>query len=137
MTRSSRVQSVARLAYRGSTQNRSSMVKRVRKTTLDPLITTSDAQFKTAIKPKANQAWRYPGGVIQRAISVHLNGSAKAYYDHIDTDQPRRKQESNFFVTINTNRESTESNLEVGQDAMKKLVDHLSKDAVVCTYMKS
>ncbi len=142
MARSARVQSIARLLYRqdahrGKTCN-VPMVKRVRKHELDPCITIEEASFKVQSKPKAHQAWRYPGGVIQRADSLYLNGSTKAYYDPKEADKlhPRRKQESNFFVTINTNRKPTATNLAQGQAAMQHLLNHLADDAVVCSYMK-
>ena len=142
MSRNSRVQQIARLLYRQDAHRGKTcdvpMVKRVRKRTLDPYITIEDASFKVASRPKANQAWRYPGGVIQRADTLYLNGSTKAYYDPKEPDKlhPRRKQESNFFITINTNRRPTNSNLKQGQAAMEALLKHLADDTVVCSYMK-
>ena len=68
---------------------------------------------------KTRQAWKYPGGNIVRAPSVNINGryytdpkedeagDEKSQGDiapFVDVGTPRRKQESNFFITINPNQ---------------------------------
>jgi hypothetical protein len=75
------------------------MVKRINST----LVTVADADFK-AVGVKKAQNWKYPGGVIQRHTDLIINGTE--YFDpkELPDKQPRRKQESNFFITINTNR---------------------------------
>tara|TARA_B100001996_G_C18661281_1_gene593207 strand:+ start:664 stop:1386 length:723 start_codon:yes stop_codon:yes gene_type:complete len=55
---------------------------------------------------KQRQAWKYKGGQIQRAETLWLISGVK----HRDpkeppgVDLPRRLEESNFFITINTNK---------------------------------
>jgi hypothetical protein len=89
---------------------------------------------------KKNQAWRYPGGVIKRG--THLPAG---YRDHIDTTEPRRKQESNFFITINTNKTVVKSrkydaptpeDVATMREAVKATVDELSKDATIIKYLR-
>lgn len=72
---------------------------------------------------KANQAWKYPNNKIVRAPSVYLGAKNRFYTDpkaddsrpdmqgvegvedrRPDLSQPRRKQESSFFITINPNK---------------------------------
>ena len=136
MARSDRVQSVARLVYRDNAHRKSCMVKRVKVRSTD--IGIEAVKFTPTKRPKAEQAWRYPGGIIQRADSLYPNNSTKRYYDpkEKDKDHPRRKQESNFFITINTNRKVDGMIIDKGQDAMKRLLAYLAKDEVVCSYMK-
>lgn len=88
---------------------------------------------------KASGAWRYPGGVIQRAPSVVINGTT--YTDDKDPGEARRKHESNFFITLNTNRcvstkFVTADQAENGKQAMKGALEYLSKDSSICTFMK-
>lgn len=59
---------------------------------------------KAVAKAKGAQAWKYPNYTIQRAESVELPPSNTKYFDHKDKDLPRRKQESNFLITINPNQ---------------------------------
>ena len=75
------------------------MVKRARPVTMS----TESIDFKATHSAKTTQACKYLGGKVARAPST-LMGSTH-YYDHKDREQklPRRKQESNFFITINTN----------------------------------
>ena len=84
------------------------MVKRI-----NSQVTVADADFKTVGVKKA-QAWKYPGGVIQRHTDLIINPETidpgtqqpKEYFDpkELPDKKPRRKQESNFFITINPNR---------------------------------
>ena len=55
------------------------------------------------LDPKSHGAWRYKGGTIPRA-GPELDISK--YYDHkseVGARLPRRRHESNFFITINPN----------------------------------
>ena len=86
---------------------------------------------------KGKQAWKYPGYNIERASSVVINGN---YYTDPKEEHnggpaaqglpapsqadgtPRRKQESNFFITINPNRKFDSDLAEVRfKDALKHL----------------
>ena len=89
---------------------------------------------------KKGQAWKYPGGVIAR-----MEGGPAHLRDHIDTDKPRRKQESNFFITINTNKTTVATRKRqmpalhdsaVARDACRMTLDHLKKDQTICSYLK-
>ena len=98
-------------------------------------IARASADNKVAARnPKADGAWRYPGGVIQRA--EHL--LAKGYTDDKDTNLARRKHESNLFITINTNRSISEGGqlAETGKEAMRQVLEDLSTDAGICSYLK-
>ena len=107
------------------------MVKRVK----EPTVTIGSAELNQPIKK--GQAWRYKGGVVQPHPTVRIG--SKDYYDHIDTDQARRKQESNFFITLNTNRDIRTIGAdatEAGKLAMKETLLNLAEDKAICTYMK-
>lgn len=112
------------------------MVRRIRKESV--LATTSHANFKaTAHDVKSRGNWRYKNGVIERAPSVTING--KRYTDPKSPGEARRKQESNFFLTINTNKYVGGGNaglLTVGQKALKKTLEVLGKEEVICSYLK-
>jgi len=89
---------------------------------------------------KESGAWRYPGGVIQRAPSKVLGPSGKAYYDDKDPSEARRKHESNFFICLNTNRYcGTELDGAIARDgkrACEETLKYLSEDKVICNYLK-
>lgn len=142
-TRVSRVKSVSRLLFkdRPDSVNRtpcqnSQMVRRVSK----PRITVGSATIQpalgdTKISVKKNQAWRYPGGVIQRHAMMTING--KRYYDDKDPSLPRRKQESNFFITLNSNRACDGGELaSSGKQCMKQALQNLAKDEYLRQYIK-
>ena len=57
-----------------------------------------------ALTPKTGQQWKYKGGSVQRAPSVNLGSGSYTDHMHPGDKLPRRYQESNFFVTINTNK---------------------------------
>lgn len=141
--RQSRVASVSRLLYKGPRSICSNasgvMVKR------EPTrITVENINLK---KPtgdvakkgiKESGAWRYPGGVIQRAPAIRLG--SKDYTDDKDPGEARRKHESNFFITLNTNRKIGEGMdgrmAQEGKDACKAALDFLSREDSMCTYIK-
>ena len=136
---SERVQAVSRLLYRkvGHTQ-KGDMVKRVKVSKLEkPNISTEAINFKAPHNAKTSQAWKYPNNNILRAPSVMINGTR--YYDPKmeNKDYPRRKQESNFFVTINTNQsgEDPESCDQVTR-AMGAVLEHLKEDKVIARCIK-
>ena len=87
---------------------------------------------------KKKGAWRYPGGIIQRGEHLNMkrdDGSFK-YRDHIDTDMARRKIESNFFITLSTNRQLTGAALAAGKAAMSATLNYLREDKALCAYLK-
>lgn len=129
-----RVEQVSRLLFRniGHTHEpfTQGMVKRVR----SKKISTESIDFKTAKSAKTSQAWRYQGGQILRASSTRINNNT--YEDPKDPGQPRRKQESNFFITINPNKEPDDDHLPIATQAMEKTLEFLSKDTNLATYIK-
>lgn len=132
-----RVQAVSRLLHRtvGHTHKvfAENMVQRVRK---KPVISTQSVDFKAPHSAKTKQAWRYPGGQIVRAPSTLLG--SRTYTDPKDTGSARRKQESNFFITINSNKAPSRENDEmlVGVKHMEQMLTKLSDEKVLATYLK-
>ena len=131
-----RVRQVSRLLHRTTqhaekTPFTQEMVARVRA----PLITTSKADFVPRHSAKTKQAWRYNGGNILRAPSLLING--KRYEDPKDPGQARRKQESNFFITINSNKspEPGES-FDVCVRHMEQMLRMLSTETAMAQYFK-
>jgi hypothetical protein len=88
--------------------------------------TISKRVGKTA---KTNQSWRYPGGIIARAASVTMP-SGNTYYDPkaIPELLPRRKNESNFMVTINPNMEFSGPQDAIAREAMLHAFDTIFLD---------
>lgn len=84
---------------------------------------------------KNRQAWKYKGGVIKRADTLWLIQGVK----HRDpkepsgADLPRRLEESNFFITINTNKAPTahgvtaEAAGEAAANAMEITLQNISR----------
>lgn len=106
---------------------------------------------------KANQAWKYPGFNIVRADSVQINGrfytDPKEHTDDYDdaagkqgqpidtmagnTDgTPRRKQESNFLITINPNQSYGPTVASAAELAFKGALAHLSETNVLVRCLK-
>lgn len=90
---------------------------------------------------KSKQAWKYPGYNIVRAPSVNING--RYYTDPKEADAgdalqqaqpmgetdegtPRRKQESNFFITINPNIKFSDELAESAKDRFVVALQHIS-----------
>lgn len=141
--RASRVTAVSRLLWKGSARQNLKLKEGMVKRTATK-ITVEGINFKPptdGIKKKGvkeSGAWRYPNGVIQRAPSVRLGSND--YTDPKDPGEPRRKHESNFFITLNTNRKIDDTMpgamAEEGKNACKFALDLLSKDESMCTYIK-
>ena len=94
---------------------------------------------------KAKGAWRYPGGIIQRAPTTQLgtdggDRGGGVYTDDKDHGEARRKHESNFFITLNTNRyvgdKMAGEMADDGKQACKKALDFLSQESTICAYLK-
>ena len=139
---SERVAAVSRLLYRkvGHTHKPDTkdkdMVKRMTDNTKlkRSVVTTESIDFKTPHSAKTKQAWKYKNNNIVRAESKTINGTK--YTDHKDVGEARRKQESNFFITINSNKSPCDAK---GQDdvvkAMERVLKHLQEERVLarCT----
>lgn len=142
--RSSRVAAVSRLLWKGSDREckfASTMVKRAPTKISVEGINFTKPTGDVVKGVKASGAWRYPGGIIQRAPTTQLGNDGKHYYDDKDPGEARRKHESNFFITLNTNRcvgerYVTPQQAADGKRAMRKALDFLSKDSSICTFMK-
>ena len=107
------------------------MVKRAK----PAVITTEAVDFKPAHTAKTKQSWRYPGGNIVRASDTWING--RQYTDHKDTGQPRRKQESNFFITINSNKAPDDPvYVDACVQRMKDMLKVISQDKMLASYIK-
>ena len=93
-----------------------------------------------ALDPKALGAWRYKGGSILRAgPELDIN----KYWDHKsepDNHLPRRRHESNFFITINPNLGANTRDGECDRDALyaalNHVLKHISAEEVIATYLK-
>ena len=110
------------------------MVKRVR----EPVVSTQSIDFEAPHSAKSKQAWRYPGNRIIRAPTTRLDPTSdRKYEDHKDPGQARRKQESNFFLTINSNKapETPETQRAVNS-AMQKMLERLSQEHNLAACMK-
>jgi len=130
-----RVQAVARLLHRAEGHSHTAfadgMVKRVRSTK----ISTESVDLKPAHSAKTSQAWKYPGGKIVRAPTTMLD--IKKYFDHKDPSEPRRKQESNFFITINTNKSPEDPvDMNTSVQAMERMLRDISQEKVLASYIR-
>jgi hypothetical protein len=143
MARNERVQAISRLLYRPNTQWRTCwerdkvlapMVKRIASH-----VTVADADFRggKALGVKKAQNWKYPGGVIQRHSDLIINGTE--YFDpkELPDKKPRRKQESNLFITINTNRapKNHPADSERAYSAMEDTLRVMADEANICAML--
>ena len=98
---------------------------------------------------KAKQAWKYPGGNIVRADSTLINGryytdpkEPNSYPDDQGTESgrtdgtPRRKQESNFFLTINPNQMYTEVYEAGARVRFMMALEHLNSNETFARILK-
>jgi hypothetical protein len=107
-----------------------------------PKITLENMDMHTAHgseSVKESGAWRYPGGVIQRLPTFDADGATKHLFDPKDPTLGRRKIESNFLITLNTNRTihgRSGAVVETARQAMKRTMEYLSEDCSMATYLK-
>ena len=108
------------------------MVKRERP--IDTRVTVADAKLKPT-SAKKSLHWQYVGGKIKRAPSTMINGTH--YSDPREgSDVPRRKIESNFFLTINTNLSPDPEHEDDCVFALRKTLEQLRKPATLCSILK-
>ena len=94
------------------------------------------------VKPgigKGKGDWRYKDGIVQRAASLVINGKEYCDPKELPEKLPRRKIESNFFITLNTNRtvSAEDTHLRaIGEEIMEETMQQLSKDACINQYLK-
>ena len=120
----------------------------------DPGIVTqrvSKTPFPGGKNVKSQQAWKYPGGNIIRAPTTSLNG--RYYTDPKETDAgdpssqgqsitgdgagtPRRKQESNFFITLNPNQVYSDLEEDRARQHFVAALQHLEGNAVLARCLK-
>ena len=145
MLRNERVQAVSRLLWRIQPHQRNAYTrrevwdqdKRMVKRIASSQITVADADFKTTGVKKA-QNWKYPGGVIQRHPNLIINGTEYTDPKELPERLPRRKQESNFFITLNTNRAPRHypAVSDAAWTAMQKALEHMKDESVICACLK-
>lgn len=119
-----------------TTWSNDAMVKRIR----NQEISVESVDFKARHNAKTAQAWKYKGGQVVRAASTRLG--SRVYHDPKESGLPRRKHESNFFITINTNKvvsadgAKERSFYDMGVLAMKNMLETLARDRNIATYLK-
>ena len=112
------------------------MVKRIRSTK----VTAGTGSIPVGLSQgnpdaKGDQAWKYAGGNVERLPSTTVNGVE--LFDHITKGAPRRKQESSFFITVNTNKAGKTP--EETQDIIAGLeaaVTGMGDEAILATLIK-
>jgi hypothetical protein len=132
------------------------MVARNRHRPVEATVVTQRVSQKTfpgGKNVKSKQAWKYAGGNIIRAPSVNLNGRYYTDPKELDTNAqltqgaqigngdnpegtPRRKQESNFFITINPNQVYSEVNEPRARECFKNALEHLQSNPVLARCLK-
>jgi hypothetical protein len=108
-------------------------------------ITVADAVLPKA-QVKARQEWKYANGIVKRHPSLPIGTiDNPQYYDpkHFDADKKtgellgRRAQESNFFITINTNKSSKVMANEIKmRNALKSTLEYLGEPHTICSFLK-
>jgi len=86
---------------------------------------------------KEHGTFRYPGGIIQRHADTVIDGVT--YHDPKCPGMPRKKIESNFLITLNTNRTMTGVSplgIQCAKDAMELVLRQLSEDNHLAIYLK-
>ena len=132
-----RVAEVNRLLFRtvGHKHSKPFNEKMVKRGPRRTKISTETVDLKVPHSAKTSQAWKYPGNRILRAPSKRLG--SKEYHDHKDPSLPRRKQESNFFLTINTNKcPTTPNDKYLCDQALKNVLKSLSDEHYLAQYIK-
>lgn len=110
------------------------MVQRIRKRHI-----STESISLSNTNAKMGQAWKYPGNQVIRAPSMALyppRSDGKPYEDPKDPGQPRRKQQSNFFITLNTNLAYSEGHGDLWMKALENTLQRLSSEREMAKYFK-
>ena len=130
-----------RLQWRGiGHTGRPAMPKRARSATTS-YVTAETVGFKPGLNVKDGGTWKYQGGVVDRMPSIEING--KDYFDHRRKNEPegiklpRRKQESSFMLTLNSNFAPTEpADVSAVMNALDAMNRALAKEEVMATFFR-
>ena len=116
------------------------MPKRARSATTS-YVTAETVGFKPGINAKDSGTWKYQGGVVDRVPNIVINGTE--YTDHKRKNEPegpplpRRKQESSFLLTLNSNFAPTEPPHRAAvMYALDAMSHRLAREEVMATYFK-
>ena len=133
----SRVDRVSRLLRKNT--HRATLLKEAmpKRSTRDPVISTESVNFKAPHEGevKVDQQWKYKNKEIVRRQGTD-SSTGRPLHDHKrgknDELLPRRKQESNFLITLNTSQEGDDAVCE----SIRKALDEMREDATVATFIK-
>jgi len=118
------------------------MVKRGETKIQPPRVNVESVSLtKKKLNIKETGAWRYPNNEIKRSLGVGgpRNIVGQYYIDdrEVESNLGRRAIESNFFITLNTNRAVGGGPAEeAGKLICKQVTEYLSTDRAMCTYFK-
>ena len=97
-------------------------------------ITVQSIDFNAAKDVKSKQSWRYKGNKVVRAPTTVINGTT--YTDPREPGEPRRKQESNFFVCLNTNLAVVDEDPSGAIGKMRAACAELTQEKSIATYLQ-
>ena len=88
---------------------------------------------------KDEQAWMHPSGKVERAPSTNINGNL--YYDPKDYNKtgdmvPRRKHETNLFLTMNTNKTVKDARRPEAERRMAQVLNFMGERATIGRYLE-
>lgn len=78
--------------------------------------------------------WKDRGGVMRRSDLVPM-GEHKLNHDHKNPELGRRKQESNFFITCNLNKNPKDDDVHAYTVALDYAMREMAADRVICQYL--
>src|SRR6056297_3530539 len=131
---------LTRLLWRADKHRTAAALPSMVKRTTNMAVSVERVDFRSAAHSKTQQAWRYKGNLVARAPSVTINGRKlvdNKLGPNGESGLARRKQESNFFLTINPNLAPRDGpDVERVTAAVQKMVDLLGTDAGVKSILK-
>lgn len=92
--------------------------------------------FRPGLAVKSKQAWKYPGNKIERASDIFIHGRKYLDPKELPEEVPRRKNESNFFITINSNRSYEGAAAVQAQQAFEGALKALTQNEVFAEILK-